>query len=1719
MTFWIFLVVLLGVGHRHLAVDSPSGCLLASPCLPGSFHVSALFCGVLAAFGLVIGIVCGRRSLDFLVLGHGGGSRASGFSLHLSRGFCGRFWTRWAIWICLLAPLRFGEASHPGPEWTFGIANLNGLNSKAFGLADSTVDSWIFTETHLTKPGEKVFRANLKEAKAPYTSFVGGSPVPPRSEVSDIGQFSGVGILSKYPVRRLPHSWPDVVFRSGRMVAVSVCCQGIWVSGVIVYGTPNGSTHGNGRELTNQLLSLAVDRVNQLHGPRFVAGDFNHDLDKLPAVSVLQRLGFQDCQDAHASRTGVLPLPTCRGKTRRDFMLMSRELSDLFQSCEVDDNTVSDHAALVCRFSGGVDLLRYAWPIPDQMEWEPLDSRPVVSGSFFDTETNVSEDYSRFWAAVESSNQQSRRSARKPIVRAMVGRASVSCPQIRTAQVPPFKASRPGDRQPAFLGSCLQHVQWTKQLRRLQSYLRLAGSPHPTASHRVHRLQLWSSIRSARGFAPSFPSWWAARSLSVGEPVAVPEHPPDGAVASLFYCGMEFELNGLEKCLRSARSHAKRLMRASDAHAIYGAVKRDAPVQVDSLVSTTVGVVARVDEDECAVELERPVCFSSEAPLFHSSGMLQIIHHEGDKIWVDSCQDLEPGVELTQKKPVGRLEDLFVAFESQWSALWNQHEALAPSQWDGILDFAKTQLRPVPPSSPTFSVEALLRCARRKSRHSAISLDGISRADVLALHPAELATVLKIYGLACTTGAWPSQMLLGYVRSLAKTPDPEHVGHYRPITVFSFLYRIWSSISAKHWLRQLSRVVDPFLFGSTTGGRASKVWRHVLESVEAAHRGDGPACGFVADIVKAFNALPRLPALTGAKLLGVDQGTLLAWAGALSGFRRHFVIQGSYSPGVSSCNGFPEGCAMSCVAMVVLTDLFHKWVRATNVLFKPVSYVDNWAVLLNDPLQMRQACDAVDRFADMLQINLDAQKSFTWSTDREGRKSLRTQGFKVLNAVRDLGAHVVYTCQLANKTALDRFKELDDFWIKLKAATCTFRQKTILVTRVAWPRALHAVSAVVIGKKHFEGLRTSAMQALGIQKPGASPDLQCCLESLQFDPQVFACLETIRDARSLGSHCQIEMDLEVGPLGNGCPVFNSVSEILVQRLHQLGFSVCNGAVVQDTLGRFSILSCGFGELLVRVQLAWSLVVASRVVHRASFRGFENVDVVSTRSAYHAYSGFDQGVLRKFLHGANFTNEHAKHWSESKDDKCLMCGQLDSAWHRLWECSGSSALRQGLPEDILVRVAAAPLVVSLHGWTLRSQFCLSWLQYLDSLPREFLIPREAPPCQIVDLFTDGSCLFPDEPAYRVAAFSVIHAAPFCLDYQPSSFRPLVAQPLAGVLQSAYRAELQAIVAALAIACRFGVWVRIWSDSASAIAVYKKHVVDLVPVNLNSRHVDLLSEMVRLAQELGTHKVALMKVPAHVDKADFTSEFEHWLIDGNRAADRAAGCANQLRDARFWRLWEDHVNDIHANRELAAVVRAHMVAVGRVWADHQPTSFEPVNPLNLKEPRPARPMPTLRWSSEEPMTLHKPTFVRQFGSALAADVGQWISNIRDSEAPLRWISWIHLYLSFLRRHGPIAISKREGQWMVERGEVAGLSNHSRFSLRAKWFRLMVQQFLRDAQVDFVTVTTKPFSQWVCCFRGALAFQISSDEFDFVENILSQQLGEPATGSGKKLELLRG
>ena len=71
------------------------------------------------------------------------------------------------------------------------------------------------------------------------------------------------------------------------------------------------------------------------------------------------------------------------------------------------------------------------------------------------------------------------------------------------------------------------------------------------------------------------------------------------------------------------------------------------------------------------------------------------------------------------------------------------------------------------------------------------------------------------------------------------------------------------------------------------------VWRHVLDSVEAAHQGDQPVRGSSADIVKAFNALRRPLVRDAMCHCGVDCNLVAAWLQGLDGIERHLLVAGN----------------------------------------------------------------------------------------------------------------------------------------------------------------------------------------------------------------------------------------------------------------------------------------------------------------------------------------------------------------------------------------------------------------------------------------------------------------------------------------------------------------------------------------------------------------------------------------------------------------------------------------------------------------------------------------------------------------------------------------------------------------------------------------------------------------------------------------------------------
>ena len=338
-----------------------------------------------------------------------------------------------------------------------------------------------------------------------------------------------------------------------------------WVTGVVLYGTPTGLTHLRAKEVTNDLLNHACDRLQMCKGPAFVGGDVNQDLHYLPAVARLSAMGYVEVQELWFRQTGQLPKPTCRHKTQRDFLWISPQLVAAFVRCEVDHNVWIDHASVRAVFSGqAMDLQTWNWPCPVPLDWSHASPCREVSFVDFAAPNDPTVQYRRLWEQVEAHV-----SSVYPKSRLLPGRAQCFEPVSVRAPAPHLRRGRGGDLQAPAVPQTWVHFHRFRQARRLQSLVRLLAAPVQLPGHVTHRCDLWQSILSSSGYKPCFNDWWNSEVCNLGIR-ALPVCVPDLATASLVLQVVLDDCKSVERSMAQRQAYVAKTKRKHDPNHVFG---------------------------------------------------------------------------------------------------------------------------------------------------------------------------------------------------------------------------------------------------------------------------------------------------------------------------------------------------------------------------------------------------------------------------------------------------------------------------------------------------------------------------------------------------------------------------------------------------------------------------------------------------------------------------------------------------------------------------------------------------------------------------------------------------------------------------------------------------------------------------------------------------------------------------------------------------------------------------------------------------------------------------------------------------------------------------------------------------------------------------------------------------------------------------------------------
>ena len=1607
---------------------------------------------------------------------------------------------------------RVGEAAHPGPtsstanQWTFGVFNPSGLNAKTDLVANLPGDVWVASETRLTQNGVRKLRVGLRALKSDLGQLVPGYPCRQHADRqrAEAGNNTGVLLLSKYPARALPHSFDADMFAQARCQVAGVLIGNLWVQVGFMYGFPVGLNHKYPALQSDGILEALVDRVAlQTVGPRILCGDLNHDVGELPQYERLLQLGWRECQDIRALHQGIQVEGTGRGSRRLDHIWLSPELLPFVAGVEVRRDLWPDHASVAVTFDHpGLTRTISTWYRPLDFPWPDAWQSCVR----FDTQTDPSLAYAQLWQQVEWQAASQLLQEGGSCFPKQFGRGVTVHNRSSTLQTAPAKLGRAGKPQPQFYGLSLKHNRWFRQLRRLQhlsqTLAKLEAQPGSAVSlSRTCAVETWQAVRQAPGFGFGFALWWQESQLEPHFVPAVPFDLPSAAQVRQMFLSFQGVVRQFESKLAQSRYKGAKTKHANDVKHIYQDLRADATPQVDTLVLRLEAVVDEVRVDELAVTLDRVVNFDSAKPLVSNGKVLAVINCCQDQVWLEDVENIRPGDVVCQEDVKASEADIAEQFRRVWEPRWNKLSHLQEGQWDQILDFLDRSFTSIPWTFPSWEPVLFDSLLNRKKAKSAVGADGVSKRDLMALPVQAKEELCQLFRSVEDGSAWPVQLSTGIVTSLAKHAMAAEVDSFRPITVYPLLYRMWSSCRARSALQSLVDHLPPGIQGCIPGRQAKVIWFEVAQLLESAHWEHKALSGLLLDIRKAFNALPRAPVWFMLHKLNFPPGVLRAWVAFVSQQTRRFRVRQATSEPIGSCVGFPEGCALSIVAMTLIDWALHSWLQAVSSSYTLLAYVDDWTVTFEGGGDFHEVWTSIKGFAAACDLELDPGKSCAWATTAADRRALHEGPLPVAHNFRLLGAHENFCLRAGNSTLVARLSVMPATWVKLRNSLSPYRFKIVSLLTVAWPRALHGIAVVHLGAQHFATLRAGAMRGLKADRIGANATAHLASFATLADPEAWGILQTIKDARDFGGGDNLQHLLSLlSADGHGLP-YNGPSTVLAVRLARLGWTLNAQGLCEDQIGSFSVLHVSFEELWMRFRVAWPGVVWDATKHRATFDGIHRADLARVQTTLRSYGDADQVFLRCHLDGTSYIQNQRAHWQPDVSSQCPFCEQQDGFYHRAWVCPFFADCRVHMSPSDLAVVPGLPRCLSCHGWAVLSPSWILLLRALDKLvdPSTPVAPCGLAATDQVDLFVDGACTAPVEKQLRLAAWAVTAAGP---PSQRLEHMVLAGAPLAGIVQTAFRAELRAVLEALRIALGLRCRVRIWSDCLGVVRGVRKRLSGHSGTTANVPHADLWRRIDDILQQLDCSRIQIVKVVSHGDIQKAADAGEDWAFWHNNLVDEAASGFNDRRGAEFWELFQTVEAEVLRDAALhSAIARVHLLT-GRK-ADRQQQPERNTAPPPLEEDDAALPVPPDVWPFPEKL-------VRRYGRSNVDALHRWWVTVGDpmmrSATAGRWISGLQLLLDFVATTGYAGPVVQDKKWYAKPEDRPRQTEIS-WPERSRAFLSLLKSYLGFHGVVLASKSATPRSAsiviWSVCFK----VRWSQDRLDRVDSIVLGQLGKQA------------
>eukprot|EP00438_Fugacium_kawagutii_P005452 Skav215021 [mRNA] locus=scaffold966:377373:386589:+ [translate_table: standard] len=586
-----------------------------------------------------------------------------------------------------------------------GTVNVAGLANKVELTATLPSGIWGLTETQLTVGGHRRVKHAMRGCvppDRPKPRLIFGAGAPSRTPTSDAGTWTGVGVLSDFPLQHVPVTWPGAEYDCGRVVVTSSYVGANQIVTAVVYGFAQSPTHTDPLGKSQMILKAVTEEVvMKSRGPRCIMGDFNSEVLELPETALWRSLGWQELQ-LHALAVHGKPVePTCKSSTVRDFVWCSPELLSFWENTSLFHGMYPDHAAIFGHFRipfRRVDT--WYWPLPKPMPWTDVDLEKWhchvdAHWTPFDWTSDSTHSFGQWSHAVECSVGDFVLTPDSRLPVGVRGRGRVVRSRKGPVSQPRVKQSRAGEVQLSQSFPNTSLLRWYKQLRRLQSLLHSCRNGGLSINSGTYQAQCWSAIVRASGFRPNFRTWWIHRPVKLQNSVPTLDGLPSLSQLQLIY--EDFHLNFRQYEAWYGRQQAKmsQLQRESCHRVLFRALKPEGSEPLDFLTRSTSFELGAVDVPTGAVSVDANVDLTQGQWTYCGERvvprLVPTLPPLPERVWCCFESDIlpVPGQSLTQTLPIVHTDDIHEELLSLWLPRWQALASVPDQAWSRITDFVQ----------------------------------------------------------------------------------------------------------------------------------------------------------------------------------------------------------------------------------------------------------------------------------------------------------------------------------------------------------------------------------------------------------------------------------------------------------------------------------------------------------------------------------------------------------------------------------------------------------------------------------------------------------------------------------------------------------------------------------------------------------------------------------------------------------------------------------------------------------------------------------------------------------------------------------------------------------------------------------------------------------------------------------------------------------------------